>query len=434
MAVCMFMYVPDSYSLSYCYVCFSLFLVAFIVLYKEKVRKNIVCFEFIFSLAFFFTNYVYPLFYYPINPYFSLFLLDFPEGYINDGCVLATIGYLAFCLGDLRYKVTSQYVNKVGAIHEFKISPLYIPIANVIIVLLIISLFEILLSGIYDGNWGEGSLYKVLADLFIYYLIFAFFTRENSITVALSKERVFWILVLCYVIEITMIGNRGLLIRICLLTLFLYTHLYKNIKAKYLIVVMLGGMFLLYYVGSVRGGGSYEGFSDKKIPIILQIGQDLTINNRSLYVLMDYYEKYGPSFGQTWLMNLLSIVPFGQSMFLKITGASLAEINSASLVTELHFRDSDAKLIGLGTNLIGDIYLSFGLLGVILFMFLLGKFLSYSYARGIKGDMLYLFIYAMLLMDCIILTRSTYLTSIRPLAWGIALYYFAKRRKNISIH
>ena len=48
--------------------------------------------------------------------------------------------------------------------------------------------------------------------------------------------------------------------------------------------------------------------------------------------------------------------------------------------------------------------------------------------RAQRGDMLYMFIYAMMFMDSIILTRSTYLTSIRSVMWGLALYYFAKKR------
>ena len=164
------------------------------------------------------------------------------------------------------------------------------------------------------------------------------------------------------------------------------------------------------------------------MPPILQMGQDLIINNRSLYVLMEYHDKYGINFGQTWLMNILSIIPFAQSIFLKLTGLKELDINSAALVTDLYFRENNEDVIGLGTNLIGDIYICFGLFGVVFFMYLLGAFLSKVYMKGQKGDALYWFIYAMMFMDSIILTRSTYLTSMRPIMWGLALYYFAKKR------
>ena len=421
----------DIYSLSYCYVCFAFFLLAFIVLYKEKCRSNLICFEFIFTIAFFFTNYVYPLFYYPVTPYFSLFLLDFPEEFINKGCALATIGYISFALGSLSIASPRHVVSFDSVQHKFRVPSYYVPIAILLILLLIISLFPILLSGVYDGNWGEGAFFKVIADIFIFYLIFAKLTQGSPIKDIISKNKLLILFIICYVIEITLIGNRGLFIRIIFLILLLYTRLYGKLNSGILFLCIFVGMFLLYYVGAVRGGGTYEGL-DNGMPIILEVGKDLTINNRSLYVLMDYYEQNGPNFGKTWLMNILSVLPFAQSFFVNLTGISLRDINSASLVTDLYYKGSSVDMIGLGTNLIGDVFICFGLFGVIFFLYSLGKLLSYVYSKGMNGDMLSLFIYAMLFMDCIILTRSTFLTSIRPILWGLALYYFSRISINLK--
>lgn len=425
LSVFLYFTASDIYSLTYCYLCFSFFILAFIILYKEKCRSNLICFEFIFTIAFFFTNYVYPLFYYPVTPYFSLFLLDFPEEFINKGCALATIGYISFSLGSLSIATPKHLVSFDKAWHKFRIPAYYEPIAILLTLLLIISLFPILLSGVYDGNWGEGSIYKVLADIFIFYLIFAKLTQGRQIKDIVSKNKLLILIIICYLIEITMIGNRGLFIRISFLVLLLYTRLYKKLNSGILFLFIFAGMFLMYYVGTVRGGGTYEGI-DNGMPVILEVGKDLTINNRSLYVLMDYYEQNGPNFGKTWLMNILSIVPFAQSFFINLTGTSLREINSASLVTDLYYKGSSTDMIGLGTNLIGDVFICFGLFGVIVFLYLLGKALAYVYNMGIKGDMLCFFVYAMMFMDCIILTRSTLFTSIRPILWGLALYYISK--------
>lgn len=427
-AIYLYMVAPEPYSLYSCYSCFFLFIVAFVILFKERCRYNLICFEFVFSLVFFFTNYAYPLFCYPIIPHFSLFTLEFPEEYINSGCALATIGYIAFCLGCLKYKVLDQIMDIGTFTRKFRVHSWYKPVTNVLSLLLIFSLIPILLSGVYDGNWGEGAIYKVLADVFIFYIIFVELIKSNSLKHFFSKNTVFILLVLCYIVEITMIGNRGFMLRIALLSVLLYTNFYRKIKPIYLVSCMIGGMFLLFFVGKVRGGGEFSGFVDNDMPPILQMGQDLIINNRSLYVLMEYRDKFGVNFGQTWLMNILSIIPFAQSIFLKITGLKELDISSAALVTDLYFRENNEDVFGLGTNLIGDIYICGGLLGVVFFMYLLGSFLSKVYMKGQKGDMLYWFIYAMMFMDSIILTRSTYLTSVRPIMWGLALYYFAKKR------
>ena len=187
----------DIYSLSYCYVCFAFFLLAFIVLYKEKCRSNLICFEFIFTIAFFFTNYVYPLFYYPVTPYFSLFLLDFPEEFINKGCALATIGYISFALGSLSIASPRHVVSFDSVQHKFRVPSYYVPIAILLILLLIISLFPILLSGVYDGNWGEGAFFKVIADIFIFYLIFAKLTQGSPIKDIISKNKLLILFIIC---------------------------------------------------------------------------------------------------------------------------------------------------------------------------------------------------------------------------------------------
>lgn len=427
-AIYLYMVAPESYSINSCYSCFVIFLVSFIVLYKKRCRYNLICFEFVFSMVFFFTNYAYPLFCYPIIPNFSLFMLEFPEEYITSGCALATVGYVAFCLGCLKYKIDDVVLDKNDFFRNFRAHSCYSPITKLLTLLLIVSLIPILLSGVYDGNWGEGAIYKVLADILIFYIIFVELTNGQSLKRVFSKNFVLVILVLCYVLEITMIGNRGFLLRILLLSAVLFTNFYKKIKPIYLIACMMGGMFLLFFVGKVRGGGEFSGFLDNDLPPILQMGQDLIINNRSLYVLMEYHDKYGINFGQTWLMNILSIIPFAQSIFLKITGLKELDINSAALVTDLYFRENNEDVFGLGTNLIGDIYICSGLVGVIFFMYLLGAFLSKIFMRAQRGDMLYMFIYAMMFMDSIILTRASYLTSVRSIMWGLALYYFAKKR------
>lgn len=421
-SIILFLFPPATFSLAYCYICFALFTGAFVILYNQKCSNNIVCFEFIFSIAYFFTNYVYPLFYYPINPYFSLFLLDFPEQYINDGCALCTAGYIIFCLGSLSKRTERSTVDKYKVNHRFKSARLYVPLVIVLLLLLIVSLFSILISGEYNGTWGEGTFYKVLADVFIFYLIFEKMSNSRSLRDVFSTAPILMILILIYIVEITIIGNRGLLLRVAFLSVFLYICFYKQIRKSIVFVSIVIGMFVMSYVGSMRGGGTFDGFNNDDVPVIIQMGQDLTINNRSLYVLMEQYEHNGPNFGKTWLMNLLSIIPFAQSTFLKSTGMDLSEINSASLVTDLHFRGIKDDVIGLGTNLVGDIYLTSGLFGVLFFMFLLGRIVAITYNRGMRGDMRYLFIYALIFMDCIILTRSTYLTSIRPITWGMVLY------------
>ena len=69
-----------------------------------------------------------------------------------------------------------------------------------------------------------------------------------------------------------------------------------------------------------------------------------------------------------------------------------------ALITRAFFEENpDMERIGLGTNMVGDIYIAFGLIGVIVLMYYLGVFISYSYRRAQNGNSKYLLIYTIFL-------------------------------------
>ena len=69
------------------------------------------------------------------------------------------------------------------------------------------------------------------------------------------------------------------------------------------------------------------------------------------------------------ILQTLSIIPFFQSIILSFVSKDNFAPNSSKFFTE-SFMDSTQG--GLGTALIGDIYYSFGIVGVIILMFLIG--------------------------------------------------------------
>ena len=61
---------------------------------------------------------------------------------------------------------------------------------------------------------------------------------------------------------------------------------------------------ILYVIGMIRMGEQVE------LSNIWDVGFDLIINNRNLYVLMDYANTHGYTWGESMLMSFLSIIPF----------------------------------------------------------------------------------------------------------------------------
>jgi len=410
----------------------GIFFAAFLFLFKERIRNNLISFEFIFSFSFLYTNYLYPVFLYNINANFSLFGLEFPENYINKGIALTTMGYVFLTLGLLKYPYVAEFTSS-NIRNKFKERAFYKPVAILLLILLILSLIPVYLSGVYDGSYGEGAFYKVVADVFIYYLLFETFSNSKNLKCLIKKNRLFFFLILSYVLLMTLIGNRGMFLRLGVLTLLCFDLFIIKIKVKYFVVLLILGMSLMTFVGQERGGGSGRSEANSEIPTVLMLGKDLIINNRSLYVLMDYGDRKGFTYGRTSGLDFLAVIPFGQSMFMKLTGLTEDELNSACLVTELFYQGNDENRIGLGTNLIGDIYLSFGFWGVVILMYYLGVLLSKLSYKGKKGDILCLFIYAIFTMTAIIYVRSSFFSLLRPVIWSIVLYFIAIREKRSPI-
>lgn len=420
-AILLYINSPEGYSDNYTIYCLLTFLFSSIIVLIKNCKDNIVKFEFFFLIAIFFTNYVYTVVYYQVNPYFSLFNLSFDESYISKGLGLSTVGLCFFNLGVYDGKCcafTKQY-----NISSQLLFPKYLMI--ILSVVFIPYLFTLSLLGEYTTEF-ESSLINVVLVYLVYYTIYVFFANRlscNSLYEIVSSSLVnpfFWIISL-YMVLFLIIGSRTIPLRIVFLSLILYNcYIVKITKFKVLSICLLGAFFMTF-VGLVRDGGNFTGDS---VSSIWDLGKDLVINNRSLYVLMEYADVHGYNYGETMLSNILSVFPFLQSIYLSLTGSTVSDISSGNLVTDLFFSENpNMKSFGLGTNLIGDIYVSFGVIGVAVLMFSLGFLLKKLYRLSCEGNHNSLLIYALLFMDVIYLPRSSFFTSLRSVTWVLFISY-----------
>lgn len=414
---------PVHYSYEFNYSLFIVFCIEAGLLLIQRCRRSILNFEFIFTLTFLFVNYIYPIVYYPINPYFSLFTYEYPEYYINKGTALATIAYSFLCLGLCKYQIISYHKLHRNAYIGDSLKSLK-SITVILLLIMIVALIPIYLSGAYDMQWGVGSEIRGIMESLIFYTIFQIFykNRNRSFKSIFINNRLYFILILTYVILSTAIGNRSNIIRICFLILILYNFFIKHLSSKIVLIFLVIGMIGLYVRGVYR---SHETLEDamSSSTAYLDIGRDLTINNRSLYVLMEYADEKGYTFGRNFLGSLLSPIPYAQSTLLYLTGWDKGEISSGNRVTYEYFDyHPNQNLFGLGTNLVGDVYLAFGLMGVIVLFYILGIIISKIYHKALSGWPLYIYIYSIIIINAVIWTRSDFLKPLQMILWGIALY------------
>lgn len=160
----------------------------------------------------------------------------------------------------------------------------------------------------------------------------------------------------------------------------------------------------------------------------LDLFLDLIINNRNLYTLISYAEKNGNTYFLTHL-GLLSFIPFAQSFIINLFDLNLYNTTSAAFNTYLTFGTSSG-VMGLGSNMVSDIYMSFDLIGVIVVFYLFGKYMQYCKVNS-KNNIYCMISYCILVSYSIFICRGGMFEFVNLVIW---FSLFERFRKIILVY
>lgn len=424
---------PKDYSLSYCIYCFAVFLISAARLLVNNVRVygTLLIFEVFFTLSFFFANYAYPIFIYGDDPYFSLFGRTFNEHIISKCTALATIGFVAYSIGQFKVgQVPKPNNNRL----KYVLSPiggLDICILLVLFAMFLYASMDALRSG-YSQSRSVGGGFFYIFSLFCIYKYFAHSINKSS----KFSVYLFFSLILAYVVLNFLLGNRGEPLYLGVAIIYCYHTYVKKISNIKILIITIVGLFIFYFVGATRISSQQIGVTSRNERInnwtaednVLRYADELIINNRSSFVLVDYADQTGYSYGKTWSVNFFSIIPFGQSFALKVLGIPKKDFSSTHLTTWIEFGEGNSDAFGMGTNLIGDIYLCFGAIGVLIFMLLFGRIVRIVHDRSIISYSYYQMFYVILMALSVYYTRATLFCPLQMMAWSYVLGAFCKKK------
>lgn len=367
-AIISILWCPITYSRVYNYFLFSLFLISlFTYVYKKKIT-NFLDFEPIFICIFLLMTYVYPLWIFDDE---TAFLFSFGRYYdvnaINKGVALSTIAIIFFFVGNLA-KITIRCSSE-------GMKNLYVDNRLLGIFALFLYVVYYLLGGfdfftrVYKGEGNSSPIANyilVFIQVVFPTLLFnEFWNKKNNSQYSYNT----WVFLLAMTVSIhfALVGSRTNTSIILLSGLVAYSIFIKKQTFLRLLVFLLIGIFVMWILQSFRAGYDVE----KDIPWFY-ILSDLFIPNTNTYVAVEIVEEKGVTWGLSSSASVLSIIPFLQGFVENFLGLSDEDINSAYLLTE--YLGSSA---GMGTNFIADLYLSFGIFGVIVFSYVFGWILSY---------------------------------------------------------
>lgn len=411
-SLCVYYLAPQTYNWYFCMFCGLLYVVNSYLYISSQKKRNFFDFETIFLISYFFCFFAYPIFIYNIDPeYFFIFSYDFDHGKICQGTALALLGIQFFFLGCQSVGIETSVCDKCKKI---------LPVKIFHFITMALFLGFIVLGGyqyfedLYSGDGSEGGIFVYFLILYVAFYILSVVSEFNNMLVLNERkigrlDKTFVVFCIFVVLLLLTTGTRTLVLQMLLSFIGLYSMFISPINLRRFLLLASCGAVVLSIISFIRVN------REVALNSVWDVFMDLIINNRSTYFALSYVDEHGISWGGSMLGYLLKPIPFSQGIVCNLLGLDPAKTTSAMLITvETLGANPD---FGLGTNIIADLYLGFGLLGVVVFMFLLGRISKKAYIWANAGRVYGMLIYTILLSLAIYTVRSEYFYGLNLLLW-----------------
>jgi oligosaccharide repeat unit polymerase len=425
-AIVLFLFGPDGYSYEFCVLIASLFVVQNLFYFSLDPKKNLVSFEFFFAISFGLVNFVYPIVYYQHQTNVSLFSYPFNHSIINKSTAIAYLGYSFFLLGTTNLL---RHNRKLDSSSKFEFTKSGI---NILFIMTVISFALYIVSGGLDAIRNVYSGHEDIKQVGIY----SYFNNLFVISISLFSLLIFKleksqymyylpvIVIFCLLILST--GSRMNVLGIGLILLVSYNNNVKKISTIRILSAIIIGSLILFAVVNFRKMNISHGKWDIsmlfkiKLYSFFDIFMDLIINNRNLYVLVDYIEKSDFTYMRSMLVDIFSPIPGSASWLTSKLSVPSELITAGDMPTYLQFGKNNSW--GLGTNMIGEAYLALGTWGVVGFCFLIGHIIKLCYYASNKNVYAYV-IYYLFISHAVVYPRGPILLDPRLVVWSLILVY-----------
>lgn len=432
---------PNTYDYGFCVLILVLFLLNVIYYFvsNQTVSGNVANFDFFFIFSYGMTNFIYPVFYKPNNPNYTVFELPFNDNIISKSTAIAYLGFTFFVLGISNYRKLKIKRAKTNNKPSFKINSLFIRSIFLVAILSFIgyvatgglSVIQKVYSSGDGGNLTEVGVYSYFNNVFVIcanlLAIFVFLIKDK-----LTKVVTFIFIMVCGLMMLTT-GSRTLILGLGLILIVSYGTFVRRITMPVMILFILIGSFFMTVIQTTRSQEfstqSWITSASKNVEIEspFDIFNDLIINNRNLYVLVDFADRYQHTFFLSTISDITSPIPGLFRYVSESMNVPKELISGGDLPTFIEFGPNSDW--GLGTNLVGETYVGFSYFGVCIILFLWGLAVRKSYDAS--GNNIYAFvIYFLLVSHAIFFSRAFYLYQPRTLVWSLILVFILLKITN----
>ncbi|MDR6157745.1 oligosaccharide repeat unit polymerase [Chryseobacterium sp. SLBN-27] len=259
--------------------------------------------------------------------------------------------------------------------------------------------------------------------------------KKSSFKNYLKQYGYSFVLFVIYICIIIVSGDRGPIIYMSLALLFGYLYLNEvKISATKLTSVLIVGAVVISILGMIRRAGvtldtainskiENTYYPDSFLPATKELATSVLTISTAVNKIPSNYDYF---YGLFLFQNFSVIVPGLNSFLNSKIGIDANYFSSSVFLTYLSL-GSNAKW-GVGTSAIADVYLDFGIIGIILIFILFGYFTKKLevYVLGYKhNNLLLVALYMLFFSFSIYIARSNLVVPLTKLTYVLVFYFMA---------
>lgn len=435
-SILLYLLAPWEYSNLFCTSISCVYLLECVLFLKNEIKDgNYLTINSLFLFSFFFVTYAFPAFLYDseaglIHSFINK-MVNYK--YINKAVALSHLAINFYFVGFIVYRKI-RHKNKENTLSEAydkrKINWTSLNIAY--------SLFYILAITVFIKHLLYGSGVAVTESPYAYDLYRMFFTvclclstnsklkKINTLSQYVMSNKYYMITSGVFMIICLLIGERGPIIFIGLVIIATYLVFVRKISLFKLLVSVIIGVLLMFTIRENRGSQRNSSGALISVQSIWDVFADLTGIYGEMTVGYEYVQLHGIKYPATIFILPFSPIPKAPSIFSElIYEKPYMEISSGKVIQKY---TSHIDSWNNGTHCVSDIYIHWGMIGVIITFFIYGIFISSIYSKSYKS-VYYSIIYIVILANSLYLPRSSLFDIIRSIAYiYIFLEVFAPKR------
>ena len=369
--------------------------------------------------------------------------------------VLSFIGLLLFFVGYLSYNEKKRYITRKETIFNTK----YLEWLVFVFLVLYFSTINIsyIMGGYNRVDKGIGVAYiELLLNVFIIAVIIQ--KARNLILIGHRgiglKDYISNLGIIIngslflYLFAVILSGDRGPFIIMSLIVFAGYLFVTKRkIKKRYGLLLLLVGASLITLLGIARNFDSDFSFTEK-VQMALQESphntkesflpqtKELAGSVKATHHAVDFVpQQHDFLWGRFQFQQLITIVPFF-SIFKSLIFEDVSEKYSSSATYVTWIFQGDYPTYGNGTSVIADFYFDFGLLGVVVGMFMFGYCIRIAEIKMYSNELPELFatvFFMVYIGTALYISRSSFLFELKTVVWVYVVllinkYVFNKKK------